>query len=48
MKYSVLSGFLAVTLFASGGVMAQPGVRLENGNYPTLRLFFVQRGIDCT
>ncbi|HBX3183832.1 TPA: hypothetical protein MHW22_27700, partial [Klebsiella pneumoniae] len=24
------------------------GVRLENGNYPTLRLFFVQRGIDCT
>lgn len=24
------------------------GVRLENGNYPTLRLFFVQSGIDCT
>lgn len=34
MKYSVLSGFLAVTLFASGGVMAQPtvqGVVSENG-----------------
>lgn len=27
MKYSVLSGFLAVTLFASGGVMAQPTVQ---------------------
>ena len=23
------------------------GVRLENGNYPTLRLFFVQCGVDC-
>ncbi len=23
------------------------GVRLENGNYPTLRLFFVQCGIGC-
>ncbi|EEI0563450.1 YgdI/YgdR family lipoprotein [Salmonella enterica] len=23
------------------------GVRLENGNYPTLRLFFVQFGINC-
>lgn len=23
------------------------GVRLENGNYPTLRLLFVQFGIDC-
>ncbi|HFP3011508.1 TPA: IS1-like element transposase, partial [Escherichia coli] len=28
--------------------MAMNGVRLENGNYPTLRLFFVQSGIDCT
>lgn len=28
MKYSVLSGFLAVTLFASGGVMAQPTVQV--------------------
>lgn len=27
MKYSVLSGFLAVTLFAPGGVMAQPTVQ---------------------
>lgn len=27
MKYSVLSGFLAVTLFASGGVMTQPTVQ---------------------
>ncbi|UVW56010.1 hypothetical protein NYO12_30105 (plasmid) [Klebsiella variicola] len=27
MKYSVLSGFLTVTLFASGGVMAQPTVQ---------------------
>ena len=26
----------------------EAGVRLENGNYPTLRLFFVQSGIDCT
>lgn len=23
------------------------GVRLENGNYPTLRLFFVQCSVDC-
>lgn len=29
-------------------VAAKKGVRLENGNYPTLRLFFVQSGIDCT
>ena len=26
---------------------AERGVRLENGNYPTLRLFFVQCGVDC-
>ena len=29
-------------------VVTRLGVRLENGNYPTLRLFFVQSGIDCT
>lgn len=28
-------------------LMAHDGVRLENGNYPTLRLFFVQCGVDC-
>ncbi|ORM50676.1 hypothetical protein HA39_22810 [Pantoea brenneri] len=28
-------------------LQALNGVRLENGNYPTLRLFFVQFGIDC-
>lgn len=27
--------------------IAKQGVRLENGKYPTLRLFFVQLGINC-
>lgn len=34
----------------SAKILAEPdltGVRLENGNYPTLRLFFVQCGVDC-
>lgn len=35
-------------LFAALALAAVVGVRLENGNYPTLRLFFVQSGIDCT
>ncbi len=40
--------WLIIEHMVSGkGGLANGGVRLENGNYPTLRLFFVQCGVDC-
>ncbi len=39
---------MAYSFTAPDIMKALVGVRLENGNYPTLRLFFVQSGIDCT
>ena len=39
-----LTGLGPVSVFKHKGALL--GVRLENGNYPTLRLLFVQFGID--
>nr|AVA18355.1 Hypothetical protein [Citrobacter freundii] len=39
--------FIFVPLFMSyESVSAQPGVRLEKGNYPTLSAFFAQMATD--
>jgi len=46
MKLNTLTSFIVTTYICFNSVAQasapQPGVRLENGKYPTLSLFFVQ------